>query len=253
MRKVTDNTNETGSSGFSIQQEPVSPAEDVRSAEILLSEGLFEEAKRILRRLLMRHPEFAPASELLGRIQEQELRMILDRDSRRDPEEQPLRNPDEVIRKLLEDLGMDASLPGGIDPAALNWAHSPRASVEEAFDLGVAFFEMGCFRDAIVELEEALRMIRIGRSELGPAGVAAAALCAEAMVNLADGFAAKSFLIPVLNEPELKHEEKIPLFYLVGRAEEILGNHNEAKGWFGKVIEADPLFRDAEFRVRTGR
>ncbi len=163
-----------------------------------------------------------------------------------------MRNPDEVIRKLFEDLGMDDSPPAEIDPAGLNWSHATRSSPEEALDLGIAFFEMGCFRDAILELEDALRMIRMGGSELGCAGVAAAALCAEAMVRLGEGFAAKSFLMPVLNEPELRHEEKIPLFYLIGRAEELLGNRNEAKGWFTKVIETDPLYRDAEFRIRTG-
>jgi hypothetical protein len=36
----------------------------------------------------------------------------------------------------------------------------------------------------------------------------------------------------------------------MGRAEESLGHPASAKGWYEKVLQAEPAFRDAEFRLR---
>ncbi|NDG84340.1 MAG: hypothetical protein EBX52_04785 [Proteobacteria bacterium] len=248
---MAENTKENTASGFSIQERAPTPDEDVDSARILLQEGLLEEAKKLLHKVLIHHPGFVRAVEQLDSVRAEELNLILNRSaSVRAPKGRP-ENPESIIRRLEKDLGvvlLDEA--GELDPSRENWVHGHRDSPRQAFDLGVAFFEMGCFRDAIIELEDALRSVRITQTELGELGVAAATLCGECLVALGEGFAAKSFLLPIVNEPELGHETKIPLFYMVGRAEELLGNHVEAKTWFKKVIEVDPFFRDAGFRIR---
>ena len=249
---MAENTEENASSKFSIQESKPTPDDDVESAKILFQEGLFDEAKKLLHQVLMRNPRFTRATSLLDEIRNEELNLILNRSSTLRGGRKPPEDPEAVIRKLEKDLGMDLiSDKQALDPAVENWAHGHRESPEQAFDLAVAFFEMGCFRDAVIELEETLRAIRIARTELGELGVAAAALYAESLIELKEAFSAKSFLMPVLNELELNHEAKIPLFYMVGRAEELLGNAHDAKSWYNKVIEADPFFRDANFRVRV--
>jgi len=248
---VAENTNENAGSRFSIQEPAATPDEDVDSAKILLQEGLLEESKKLLHKVLIHHPGFVRAVELLDAVRAEELNLILNRTGTLRGTKGRPENPDAVIRSLEKELGVSLTgVEGGLDPGRENWVHSQRESPQQAFDLGVAFFEMGCYRDAIAELENALRSVRILQTELGELGVAAAALCAECMVGLGEGFAAKSFLLPVVNEPELGHEAKIPLFYMMGRAEEILGNQADAKAWFKKVVEVDPFFRDAGFRVR---
>ncbi len=248
---MAENTNENMPSGFSIQEPKPGPDEDVDSAKILLQEGLLEESKKLLHRVLIHHPGFTRAVELLGAVHSEELRRILNRSGSSRAGEGIREDPDAIIRSLEKDLGMSFfDEGGGFDPSRENWSHSHRESPVQAYDLGVAFFEMGCYRDAMVELEDALRCVRILRTELGELGVAAAALLGECMVALGDGFAAKSFIMSVVNEPELGHEAKIPLFYVAGRAEELLGNPSGAKAWFRKVLEVDPFFRDAGFRIR---
>jgi len=80
--------------------------------------------------------------------------------------------------------------------------------------------------------------------------VAAAALCAESMIALGEAYEAAAWLTPMLNELDLSHEKKVPFFYLMGRAEELLNHRAEAKAWYRKVLEVDPLYRDAPFRIR---
>ena len=248
---MAENTKENPESVESIRDPKPTADEEVDSARILFQEELFDEAKKLLHQVLIRHPHFSRAKTLLSEIQASELNALLNRNMMRRVAVKPLESPELVLRKLEKDLGLLLQDPEkGIDPALENWNHETRESPRDAFDLGVAFFEMGCYRDAIVELKEVLKRVRIERTELGELGVAAAALCAEAMIELNEGFEAKSFLLPILNEPELNHETRIPLFYLVGRADELLGNPGEARLWFKRVVEADPLFRDAGFRIR---
>jgi tetratricopeptide (TPR) repeat protein len=249
---VAENTEENANSKFSIQESKPSADDDVESAKILFQEGLFDEAKKLLHQVLIRNPRFSRATVLLEEIRKEELNLIINRSSTLRGGKKPPEDPEAIIRKLEKDLGMDSEFDERqLDPAVENWSHEHRETPEQAFDLGVAFFEMGCYRDAIIELEEALRSIRIARTELGELGVAVASLYAESLIELKEAFLAKSFLLPVLNELELNHEAKIPLFYLVGRADELLGNIPESKSWYKKVLEADPFFRDANFRIRV--
>ena len=249
---MAENTEESENPKFSIQELKVSLDDDVESAKILFQEGLFDEAKKVLHQVLIRHPLFTRASQLLDEIRNEELNLILNRSSTLRGGKKPPEDPEAIIRKLEKDLGMDfGSSEGNFDPAVENWSHQNRDSPEQAYDLGVAFFEMGCYRDAMIELEEAIRRIRISRTELGDLGVAAAALYSESLIQLKEAFSAKSFLLPILNELELTHESKIPLFYLVGRAEELLGNSADAKSWYRKALEVDPFYRDAHFRIRV--
>jgi tetratricopeptide (TPR) repeat protein len=252
---VAENTGKNTSAPFSLQPDPLPVEEELSSAKILFQEGLIEEAKKILHRILMVRPGHLQTQELLNQIHEAELvalfRVNPNPDLQRKARARAFEDPDAVIRRLEKDLGIQIDHDvRGLDPSIENWNHPEVNDPHQAFDLGVAFFEMGCYRDAIRQLSGCVRKIRVTQTSLGEQGVAAAALCAESMIALGEAFEATAWLTPILNELDLSHERKVPFFYLMGRAQELLNHKNEAKAWYGKVLEVDPLYRDASFRVR---
>ncbi|MBU6153489.1 MAG: hypothetical protein KGP28_04225 [Bdellovibrionales bacterium] len=248
---MAENTGENSDPAFDIQVPKASPREEVESAKILFQEGLLEEAKRILHRVLISHPSFGRAKRLLQEIRNSELDLLLNRSTSSSPDRFRIEDPEAILRKLGSDLGILVDREAGsIDPKRENWSHSPPLQPRERFDLAVAFFEMDCFRDAVRELEEALRQVRLENSILDELGISMVALQAESLICMEEAFEAKMFLAPILNESEISHELKLPLYYLAARSEEMLGARIEAKAWLEKVMEIDPLFRDANFRIR---
>ncbi len=246
--KVSGNTDESASSPKSLAPEKPSLEDDLASAKILVSEGLLEEAKRILYRMLLHSPHYRKGRELLEQIAKYEMEHLYD-STVRTQGKTALEDPDEVIRRLETDLGIEGS-DGVSDAGSEIWKHSMELDARSSLDLGIAFFEMGCFRDAGRELKHAIRQVLQETSVLGETGLSATALLAESLILSNEAFDAKMVLEPVLSDPELLHEDKTSLYYLMGRAEESLGHAASAKGWYGKVLQAEPSFRDAEFRQR---
>ena len=130
-----------------------------------------------------------------------------------------------------------------------NVNESPTTAVG-LFDLAVAFYEMGCFGDALRELRRAEKKIRIEESFLGELGVSVVALYAQTLVKLNQPFNAKIYLEPILLEPDLPHEQKIILYYTMGLTAQALEEKSNAKGWFQKVVASDPDFKDVQQRIR---
>ena len=248
---MSENKGENSKSAFDIQMPKASAGDEVESAKILFQEGLLDEAKRILHKVLISHPSYGRATRLLQEIRGAELDHLLNRSGSKGTDRRKPEDPAKILRKLEADLGLTLEQDlSAINPAQENWVHSGALLPVERFDLAIAFFEMGCFRDVIRELEEALRQVRLENSILDETGVSMVALLAESLISLQEAFEAKMFLAPILSEPEISHETKLPLYYLAARSEELLGGRKEARAWLEKVLEIDPLYRDANFRIR---
>lgn len=248
---MAENTNENVKNKFNIEKTRALPNDEVASAKILFQEGLIDEAKKVLFRVLMKVPNFKPAIALLAQIQLKEEKLLLDDESEalnRKPSRPDDRNA--IEQKLFQDLGLESDSSKNT-PHSETWISVETIRPEEYYDLGVAFFEMDCFLDAIRELRKAEKRIRLEGSFLGSLGVAVVALIAECLHKNGDSFQAKAYLAPVLSEPEIRHEEKIILFYVMGLIDSALGNLQESKAWFQKVINQEPDFRDAAFRLQT--
>ncbi len=245
---MSGNTDESASPLKSLAPERPSLEEDLASAKILFSEGLLEEAKRLLYRMLMLSPHYRKGRELLEQIRKYEIEHLYD-SSPRAQAKTVLEDPDEVIRRLESDLGIDESA-GVLDAGDRLWIYPPDLDARSSLDLGIAFFEMGCYRDAERELRHTIKQVLKETSDLGEFGLSATALLAESLILLGEAFDAKIVLEPVLSDPELLHEDKTCLFYLMGRVEESLGHPASAKGWYERVVQAEATFRDAEFRLR---
>jgi len=250
---VPENTKETPPDLTSLEVTRVSIEDELQSAKILYQEGLNEEAKKKLYLILISSPQNPRAHDLLNQIKEEELEALLNQHAPSTHYKNPrVENAERIIDKLNSDLDLGLKLDG-LDPQVENWIPHLSLKSREHYDLGVAFFEMGCYRDAIRELRSSEKKIRIEQTFLGELGVAVVALHAECLLLIGRAYEAKENLMPILNEPDLKHEEKTVLFYVMGRIEEDLGSIPVAQGWFQKVLEIDASFRDAGHRLKQLR
>lgn len=246
---MSENTNKS-TEKFSIQEPKKLPQDEVESARILLREGLLEEAKKTLFRVLVQKQGFPPAVALLQEIEAEELKVIF-RDSGIQKKIPAREDPTEILGALERDLGI-----GHEDNVICNefWIAStqegmPGLDAQERFDLGIAFFEMGCFSDALRELTRAEKKIRIEQTFLGDLGIAVAALRAQCLIELDRAFEAKAYLEPILVEPDLSHENKLNLYYVIGLSEQKLDHPQVAAGWFQKIADTDLDFKDVSTRL----
>ncbi len=229
--------------------------DELESARILIQENLLEEAKRVLFRLLTRITQtdstaYRRAREMLATIESIEMKALLSI-ARREKQPPPFDDQTRLIEKLEKDLDLDPvdTLEQSFTAEQWSPAGDP-LSARDLYDLAVAYFEMGCCADAIRELKKAEKKIRMEESFLGELGVSIIALHTQSLIQLDRAFEARIHLEPVLLEPDLPHEQKILLYYLMGLAEQALENKTMAKAWFQKVRESEPGFRDVDTRLR---
>jgi tetratricopeptide (TPR) repeat protein len=249
---VSENANDSGEMPRSFEVTHTIPEDEVESARILMREGLAEEAKKTLYRLLAHQPQFSPALKLLKQIQDVELKALFEPDRRMaGPRKKPTPRyepPEQVIEKLERDLQLDPEME--VQGDAERWVVSQEVPHRERVDLAVAFFEMGCFADALRELTKVEKQIRVEKTFLGEEGVAVVAMIAQCLVQLNRAFEAKSKLEPILTETDLRHEDKLTLYYCMGLAEQALGHSEIALGWYQKISESDLDFRDVRVRIK---
>ncbi len=226
----------------------------IQSAQILLREGLAEEAKRILHQVLRKDPANVTARNLLGQIHEQELKQIF--------YDEPVRRQKKSVldgdhEKVLQELDRDLKLgilnledqpslfkdSAGIDSFAEKIEESYiNASPRDRMDLGIAFLEMGVF-------ELAVRQFRAAQRSSSDT-LAATALLAYALILNGKAFEASLTLEAVLGDISLELNQKIEFFYLMGRANESLNRIKLATEWYQDVLNIDPTYRDTEERIR---
>ncbi len=224
------------------------PNDECESAKILVNEGLIDEAKKLLFRVLANHPNYAPAKKLLNEIGELELKEIFKLSSHASSRS-AVEDVDQLIQSLDQDLGLGLK-PTQQDNAQSVFIPISGLSPQEHLDLAIAYLEMGCVSDALRELQKAEKRIRTENTFLGKTGLMVVSLIAQCLLQLGKAYEAKEFLQPVLMESDLNHEDKLLLYYEMGCIEQELGNKKDAKEWFQNVIKIDPLFKDASYRLK---
>jgi tetratricopeptide (TPR) repeat protein len=249
----------------------------IQSARILAGEGLLEDAKKVLRRILLADPGRITARKMLEEIHETELKQIFgDSDlPRRRPGTQPQHavleaSAETVLRGLDRDmaLGMLDDRPSLFrDREALeefgarmdrDFSASP---AEERIDLGIAFLEMGLpalavhhFRAAVSKVSFAPEAALDQSAETDGSSplLVATGLLAYALITDGRAFDATLALQQVLNDVEIRRERKLELLYLMGRAFESLEKPDVARGWYAQAAEIEPHYRDLDERLRAG-
>lgn len=233
-----------------------------KSAEILMGEGFLEEAKKLLRKIILTDPRFELARIKLSEIHELELKQIFNETpprfrARRTRESTPPESgnlcADDVIRQLDHDLGLGMAQVAELSifqnnremdqfAAALD-AEYAGASPRDRIDGGIAFLEMGLFELACRHFKAAMQTPEFR--------VEALSLWAFAMIQARKAFDAVLELEAAVADTDVPEAEKLELFYLMGRAHEELGNRRLAKEWYEQARALDSQYRDIEDRVRA--
>ena len=240
---------------------PESIEELLLNSKILMSEGLLEDAKKTLRRVLRTEPANLAARDRLEEIQRIEIKRLLGQDDAGTAGGGFLRAKKKKVEPALED--------GESVAAALERELGPVPTTEEKFfendsgrdvflanlegvcvgigpndriDLGIGFLEMEFY-------EVAIRMFRAAAAA-EPGERRARALIATAWVAKGNGFEAITELEALIADQSAPEEEKIDYGYLAGRAQELLGNYEMAVRWYRAVLQIETSYRDAEDRLR---
>jgi hypothetical protein len=252
--------------------------DDLQSAKILYGEGLIDEAKRVLRKILIGDPGNAPAKQMLSEIHALELKQIFAGTSRRrrfslpqKPDGQGIAeeelagiDSEALIKGLDRDLGLGLfdEVPGLLQETLATAAKAEveieaglgkslqGASARDRLDIGICLLEIGMTRLALEQFLLAGEMLDKGREpELS---LAAASLLAQAQLRCDLPHDAIETLQLALMESGMAQDRKIDLVYALGRAHEKLGRGPEAHGWYLRAASIDPTYRDVqESLIRT--
>ena len=232
------------------------------SARILVGEGLLDEAKKVLRMILIRDPGHIPSRQKLDEIHEIELRQmfgdsgsstrrIWNRGAGDEDPAAPQLSADEVMLRLEQDLKLgvlDGFETGGslddqfgafgteIDAALVG------ASARDRLDSGIAFLEMGLYGLACRQFEVAMQ-----DPESRVAGIS---LYAYSMILAARPFEALIALEAALADPDVAQEQRVEFVYLVGRAQEGLKRPDLARACYQTVESWNAGYRDVRDRLR---
>jgi tetratricopeptide (TPR) repeat protein len=236
----------------------VAPASDdlegqLQSASILMGEGMLEDAKKILRKILIADSHYVAARAKLDEIHQNELRQIFaDEPMARFNKKNflaDLIDTRAVVRSLDHDLKLgifsheDRSDISAIDEFARKLdVELADVSTCDRIDIGIAFLEMGLFRLANRQFRVATLDVECSRK--------ASALLAYGLILEGRAFDAILCIEPLLLEADITNDEKIEFAYLMGRANEDLHKVAEALRWYGKVCDVFHDYRDAGERMR---
>jgi tetratricopeptide (TPR) repeat protein len=110
------------------------------------------------------------------------------------------------------------------------------------YDLGLAFKEMGLLGDAIAHLQLALR----GGAHL----LATVEVLGECFIGRGDPRLAARLLQRAAQLSSVREQELVGVLYWFGRAQEELGDREEARAAYERVAAADAGFRDVADRLR---
>ncbi len=247
--------------------------DELESARILISEGLVDDAKKILRKLLRtasgKKGNTVAVRQMLERIQKTEIDELIRGSGQlraRFRSLGPLKkevfsevDSETLMKKLDQDFNLglypDRASDQSAHPFALFGSQEAMdqfsskiegdlktSSTRDHLDVGIAFLEMGLFVLAARQFETAVKMA-------DPPSMPALALLSYAWLLAERPFEAIGVLQPHLGKDELTENEKLEFFYLMGRAHEALQKMEVAFLWYQKIQEMDFHYRDITERL----
>ncbi|MBI2606559.1 MAG: hypothetical protein HYW49_10825 [Deltaproteobacteria bacterium] len=237
--------------------------EELRRGRALIGENFLEDAKKLLRRILIRVPGQVEARALLDEIQAREMRDLLGHvDSTGSAANTGVESgeiagidPREVLEKLDADLQLGiAKSDGRVVPdlfadEGVHEAYRKRVVAaalalppRERIDLGVANLEMGLHETAAQVFETVARYAdyRIEGAYLLGLALIAGGKAIEATLKLE----------PLVRDFNLAESEKTDLLYLMGMAFEALRDPKRAREFYRRVYRLNPKYRDVADKVR---
>ncbi len=234
---------------------PASARDDLDSARILMDEGLLEDARRALFRVLRNEPGNRLALGLLEQIRTTEIRSILKPDSRAQAaharahadQAAPHRDPEQIIAQLELDWHLELGPSESERLVARQWISQglgPESSLQERMDWAVALVQLG-LPDLGVEVLEACGQLHASPS--------ATALHARASLESGRPEAARALAEQALRDPDFPKDLRDEMGYLramsflrLGQRSEAaaifrtLGNYRESRAWVARLTSQAP-------------
>jgi tetratricopeptide (TPR) repeat protein len=227
------------------------------NAKILVGEGLLEDAKRTLRKILKREPGNLTSRDRLEEIQKIEIKRLLgNEESPRSSLRRARKNAEAEIdsHAALTELEKEVGLRRDVESEFFKTPTErddfmrmldglcQTASAQDRIDLGIGFLEMEFYDIAIRQFETAAKDIDLERKARG--------LLATALLEKGRPFDAMIELEALVSHQEAKPEEKLDYGYLAGKAQEALGHFPAAAHWYRAVYQIDPQYRDVADRLK---
>jgi tetratricopeptide (TPR) repeat protein len=243
----------------------VNPEEQIQSARAYLAEGFLEDAKKILRQVLLTDSESIGARKLLEEIHESELKQMFGtaepvvRKSLFDNYDESIldADSDEIIRLLDRDMGLGGTLApvelSLFSDAKLLSEFSEKVdrqigdSPRDRVDLAIGFMEMG------LHLVAVRLLLPLTTSHDSAEQLNACALTAYSHISSEAPYRAISVLQPVLNDSDIDRSQKTESFYLMGRALQFLASYQEAIEWYLQAQQNEASYRDCGDRISRCR
>ena len=234
--------------------------EELANGEILVSEKIYDEAKKVLRRVLRRDPSIAKAKELLLQIQEREIQELLASDSRSSqrfgsPSDGGEDTPAAIVESLDRELRLNLdrsearAVPDLFPDTVAESAYVRRVleaasklAPKDVMDLGVAHLEMGLYGVAKAVFEELVKFEEHRVSGMYLLGLALihGNECVEATIRLE----------PLVRDLTLSEQQKADFLYMMGLAFERLGERIKARDFYRRVFLLNPRYRDVMEKLR---
>jgi tetratricopeptide (TPR) repeat protein len=242
-------------SSFALDEPVDSVDELLVNAKILMGEGLIDDAKATLRKVMKLDPGNLTARDRLAEIQSIEIKRLLGGEEAERPsflktrKKTEEKTPEELLLTLEKEIGPgkdpESELFG--DEAGIQRflksveRASERASPQDRIDLGIGFLEMGLYEAAVRQFREASKDLELGKKARG--------LLAFALLERGDAFDAMIELEALIADQEASAEEKIDFGYMAGLAQEKLGHYADAARWYRAVTGIETGYRDAQSRL----
>lgn len=239
-------------SASSLADTPFNLQEEVQKGEILYNEKLFDDAKKVLRKVLRHSPRNPTATRILEEIQKQELQDLLGGEAPRKRlgqtdavEDQPAA----VLERLEKELNVHFDR-GELKPvpdlfesqeAFDRYKRKISAAVEglpaqNQIDLGIAHLEMGLFETSQKIFEEVVRSDEHKLPGMYLLGLA--------LIFGGKAIEATIKLEPLCRDLSLSEGAKTDFLYLMGLAFERLNDVRKAREFYRRAYTLNPKYRD---------
>jgi tetratricopeptide (TPR) repeat protein len=248
-------------------------AEALQNAALLRQEGFSADAKKTIHQVLMSQPGYSRAQSLLDEIQKAEIKLLLEQDRSARPSRSPQdpvseEDPDLLLRKLDQELQLglfsflsDSDSGSPVDRESIEaevsekWiqgleAEYPDLSVDDRVNLGIAFLEMGLSTVATYFFSRASQGLNPENPNFSLLNRSVVCLLALSLLHQGKAYEAFFYLQPLVGDREIRNEDKLELFYLMGRSYEFMNKIDLAAEFFLQVWNVDPNYRDIERRLR---
>lgn len=237
-----------------------SEAEEISNVEILINEQIYDEAKKILRKILRKNKNQSKAKELLKQIEEKEIQELLAIDNRASPRLSSLhpegsQSLDQILQSLESDLRLGIEkeekenlrslfpTPEDEESYTRSVLHKvEKLSPKDITDLAIAHIEMGLYSTAVALLEEIVK-----QEEFATRGMY---LLGLALIGNEKYVEATIRLEPMVRDLTLAEDQKTDFLYLMGLAFEHLGEIIKAKDFYRRVYYLNPKYRDISEKIK---